>query len=49
MKKALLKEGEKIKELATVNQYQGLYLFIDSEPQTSSRYLGTVKTKWSCT
>ena len=33
------------KATATVNQVQGVYIFIDSKPVTDYTYLGTVDTK----
>jgi hypothetical protein len=32
---------------AKVKQYQGLYIFVDSEPIAETEYIGTVKTKGS--
>lgn len=41
------KENAQNKNQAKVEQYQGLYLFVDCDPVKESRYLGTVKTKGS--
>lgn len=41
------KENAINKNQAKVNQYQGLYIFVDSEPLNETEYLGTVKTKMS--
>ena len=30
-----------------MNQYQGLYLFVDCEPLNKSKYMGTIKSKMS--
>lgn len=37
------KDGQKNKELAKVQQYQGYYVFVDCEPNKQIKYLGTVK------
>lgn len=34
------------KDQATVNQYQGVYVFIQSRPAAEYAVLGTVKTAW---
>jgi hypothetical protein len=34
---------------AKVNQYQGVYVFVDNEPLTPNEYIGTVKTKGKLT
>lgn len=37
------KEGQKNKSQAKVEQYQGVYIFVDSKPVGETDYLGTVK------
>lgn len=37
------KDGQKNKERAKVEQYQGVYIFIDCKPISETTYLGTVK------
>jgi hypothetical protein len=41
------KENSENKNQAKVTQYQGLYLFVDSEPMNKTKYLGTIKSKIS--
>jgi hypothetical protein len=41
------KENSENKNQAKVTQYQGLYLFVDSEPINKTKYLGTIKSKIS--
>ena len=37
------KENTVTKNQAKVNQYQGIYLFVDCKPTTETQYIGTVK------
>jgi len=39
------KENAQNKNQAKVSQYQGLYLFVDSDPVKESKYLGTISSK----
>lgn len=39
------KEGQQNISHARVQQYQGLYIFVDSQPLQETEYLGTVKVK----
>ena len=39
------KDGQKDKEIGQVEQYQGIYVFIDAKPVAETTYLGTVKKK----
>jgi|GEM_PF-1675411 hypothetical protein len=41
------KENVENKNQAKVKQFQGLYLFVDNEPLSKSKYLGTCKSKIS--
>lgn len=41
------KENAKNRNQAKVNQYQGKYLFVDCEPISETKYLGSVKSKIS--
>jgi hypothetical protein len=41
------KDNAQNKNQAKVVQYQGLYLFVDCEPIKETKYLGTIKTKFS--
>ncbi len=43
------KENSTNKNQAKVNQYQGVYLFVDCEPNKENQYIGTVKITTSFT
>lgn len=41
------KENATNKNHAKANQYQGLYIFVDSEPLDETEYIGTIKSRMS--